>query len=164
VAASTPWLLIGRRSHHDSLRGTMASMAVDFSSADPHRVRVRYCETDRMGVAHHASYVAWFEEARSEWLRRLGRTYRQLEDEGFLLQIVDMGLHYRKSVDYDDELLIRMAVVERSKASITLAYEIRLQETDEVTTTGHTRLACVGPGGRPRRLPDMLQSGQRDRS
>ena len=55
-----------------------------------HRIRVRYCETDRMGLAHHGSYVAWLEEARTEWMRVCGRTYRQMEDDGELLVVVDM--------------------------------------------------------------------------
>lgn len=118
----------------------------------PHRLRVRYCETDRMGVAHHGSYVAWFEEARTEWLRRRGRTYRQMEDAGELLQVIAMTVDYRRPVGYDDELLVRVAVVERSKAAVTLAYEVARAD-GEVTTTGSTRLACVGRDGRLRRLP-----------
>ena len=73
----------------------------------PHRIRVRYCETDRMGVAHHGSYVAWFEEARTEWLRKRGKCYRQMEDEGDLLQIVEFEARYQRPLDFDDEILIR---------------------------------------------------------
>lgn len=122
----------------------------------PHQVRVRYCETDRMGVAHHGSYVAWFEEARTEWLRGRGRSYRQIEDEGLLLQIVDLSVRYLRPIDYDDEILIRVAVRERSKAAVTLEYQVTRAGTGELTTTGTTRLACVSRAGRPCRLPPEL--------
>ena len=61
-----------------------------------HRIRVRYCETDRMAVAHHGSYVDWFEEARTEWIRQRGRSYCEIEDAGDLLQVVEFICQYRK--------------------------------------------------------------------
>lgn len=130
-------------------------MAAGFEDP-PHRVRVRYCETDRMGVAHHGSYVAWFEEARTEWLRRRGRTYRSMEEQGELLQIVEFAAQYRRPVDYDDELLVRVRVAERGKAAVTLEYEVARADDGTVTATGSTRLACVGRDGRPRRLPPEI--------
>ncbi|MGE3174996.1 MAG: acyl-CoA thioesterase [Planctomycetota bacterium] len=120
----------------------------------PHRLRVRYCETDRMGVAHHGSYVAWFEEARTEWLRHKGCSYRELEDRGFLLQVVDFTVQYKKPVDYDDELLVRVRARERTNAAITLEYRVERADSGAVTAIGSTRLACVGRDGKVRRLPD----------
>jgi acyl-CoA thioester hydrolase len=122
----------------------------------PHRVRVRYCETDRMSVAHHGSYVAWFEEARTEWLRRRGRTYRQMEDDGELLQVVDFACRYHKPVDYDDVVAIRVRLGERGKVAVVLEYECRRESTGEVCATGSTRLACVGRDGKVRRLPPEI--------
>jgi hypothetical protein len=81
-----------------------------------HRLRVRYCETDRMGVAHHGSYVAWFEEARTEWLRVRGKTYRDMEDEGSLLQVVALQVEYRQSVTYDDAIEVAVRVTDRGPA------------------------------------------------
>ena len=131
-----------------------------FFEDPPHRVRVRYCETDRMGIAHHGSYVAWFEEARTEWLRRRGRSYRQLEDDGDLLQVVELTARYLRPVDYDDELLIHVRVAERGKAAVTLEYEVRRATSSPngaaVTATGTTKLACVGRDGRLRRLPKEI--------
>jgi len=124
----------------------------------PHRVRVRYCETDRMAVAHHGSYVAWFEEARTEWMRQRGRTYRQIEDDGDLLQVVDFQCRYHKPVDYDEVVAIRVRVEEAGRAAVTLAYEARRESDDEVCATGSTRLACVGRDGRLRRLPAELKA------
>ncbi|GAB4147057.1 MAG: thioesterase family protein [Planctomycetota bacterium] len=124
---------------------------------EPHRIRVRYCETDRMGVAHHGSYVAWFEEARTEWLRRRGKTYRAMEDEGNLLQIVELCARYRRSVTYDDVLLVSVNVKEKGRVWITLGYEVRDEATGEICCTGHTKLACVGRDGRVRPLPPEFE-------
>lgn len=121
-----------------------------------HRIRVRYCETDRMAIAHHGSYVAWFEEARTEWLRRRGKSYRQMEDEGNLLQIVEFVCRYHKPVDYDDVVAIRVRVAEAGKAAVLLEYEARRESDGEVCATGATRLACVGKDGKLRRLPPEL--------
>lgn len=122
----------------------------------PHPIRVRYCETDRMGVAHHGSYVAWFEEARTEWLRQRGKTYRQMEDEGNLLQVVEFVCRYHKPVTYDDVVAVAVRVKERSKVAVTLEYEVRIAESGEVCGSGSTRLACVGRDGKLRRLPTEI--------
>lgn len=121
-----------------------------------HRVRVRYCETDRMAVAHHGSYVAWFEEARTEWMRVRGKTYRQMEDEGNLLQVVEFVCHYHKPVDYDEIVAIAVRVAELAKVSVVLEYECRRERDGAVCATGRTRLACVGRDGKLRRLPVEL--------
>jgi acyl-CoA thioester hydrolase len=121
-----------------------------------HRVRVRYSETDRMGVAHHGSYVAWFEEARTEWMRRRGKTYRAMEDEGNLLQVVEFTCSYRRPVDYDDVVAIRLRVSERGKVAVVLEYEAVNETSGEVCATGATKLACVGADGKVRRLPAEL--------
>ena len=131
-------------------------MSERFLEDPPHRVRVRYCETDRMSVAHHGSYVAWFEEARTEWMRRRGKSYREMEDEGSLLQVVEFSVRYLQPVDYDDEILIGVVVSQRTKAAITLEYRVTHADTGELTTTASTRLACVSKDGRPRRLPAEL--------
>lgn len=120
-----------------------------------HRLRVRYCETDRMGVAHHGSYVLWFEEARTEWLRAHGASYRELEDAGTLMLVVAVEVRYLKSVTYDDEIVIRTEVGELRRASLRFDYEVRDHRGDLVAT-GSTTLACVGRDGRPRRLPAQL--------
>lgn len=121
-----------------------------------HRVRVRYCETDRMGVAHHGSYVAWFEEARTEWLRARGKTYRQMEDEGNLLQVVDLRVRYLQPITYDDVVLVTVRVAERGKVAIAMEYEVRREDDGTAVATGSTRLACVGRDGRLRRLPPEI--------
>jgi len=128
----------------------------------PHRVRVRYCETDRMAVAHHGSYVAWFEEARTEWMRQRGRTYREIEDAGDLLQVVEFLCRYHKPVDYDEVVAIRVRVESSGRAAVVLAYEARRESDGEVCATGSTKLACVGRDGKLRRLPKELLEPRSD--
>jgi acyl-CoA thioester hydrolase len=123
-----------------------------------HRVRVRYCETDRMAVAHHGSYVAWFEEARTEWMRARGKSYRQLEDEGNLLQVVEFVCRYHKTVDYDEVVAIAVRVAESGRVAIALEYECRRASDGAVCATGRTKLACVGRDGKLRRLPPELRA------
>lgn len=130
-----------------------ARMSDEGFDTPPHRIRVRYCETDRMGIAHHGSYVAWFEEARTEYLRSRGKTYRQMEDEGNLLQVVEMSIRYTKPIDYDDVALVFVRMKERANVAFTLEYRVQRESDGAVTATGETRLACVGRDGRLRRLP-----------
>lgn len=119
-----------------------------------HRLRVRYGETDQMGVAHHGSYVAWFEEARTEWLRARGKSYRDWERDGVLLQVVELTVRYLAPARYDDLLAITTFVAERRPASITLRYTVRRVEDDTLLAEGSTRLVSVGKhDGRVRRLP-----------
>ncbi|MFM1872056.1 MAG: hypothetical protein RL398_1478 [Planctomycetota bacterium] len=121
-----------------------------------HRVRVRYCETDRMAIAHHGSYVAWFEEARTEWMRAQGKTYRQIEDEGDLLQVVEFVCNYHKPVDYDDVVAIAVRVEELGKVAVVLGYRCVRERDGAVCATGRTKLACVGRDGKLRRLPALF--------
>jgi acyl-CoA thioester hydrolase len=129
------------------------------SGEDPvgrHRLRVRYAETDRMGVSHHSSTIVWFEEARTEWLRARGQSYRAMEEAGVFLQVVEVQVSYLAPSTYDDELEIATRVVERRPASITLGYEITRPADGTRIATGSTRLACVDREGRLRRLPAGL--------
>lgn len=109
-----------------------------------------------MAVAHHGSYVAWFEEARTEWMRHRGKTYRQIEDEGNLLQVVEFVCRYHKPVDYDDVVEIRVRIAETGRVAVNLEYEARRESDGAVCATGSTRLACVGRDGKLRRLPPEL--------
>ncbi|MEK7413504.1 MAG: thioesterase family protein, partial [Planctomycetota bacterium] len=79
--------------------------------ADIHRIRVRYAETDQMAVAHHSAYVAWFEEARIAWLRNHGHSYKQLEESGTIMPVVELTIRYRKAARFDDELALTTTAV-----------------------------------------------------
>ncbi len=117
-------------------------------------IRVRYVECDPMGVAHHASYLAWLEMARTELLRSSGISYADLEREGYLLVIAKLDVRYRESAAYDDELVIRCRVVGGSRVKIDHEYEVLKQ--GRVITAARTTLACVGRDGKVRTMPSWL--------
>ena len=119
-----------------------------------HTLRVRYAETDAGGVAHHSSYVAWIEEARTEWLRARGKSYRDVEAEGHFLMVTELRVKYLSPSRYDDELVIRVADAGRKRASMDLAYELTERHSGRPIATAFTRLACTDTDGRVRRLPE----------
>jgi acyl-CoA thioester hydrolase len=122
------------------------------------QIRVRYAETDRMGLLHHANYLVYFEQARTELLRGLGVTYRDLEDKGYLLVITKAGVRYKKPAHYDDLLTIRTTVVRASPVRLEHKYEVFRDK--ELIAEGSTTLACVGRDGKIRHMPDWLTDGK----
>ncbi len=119
-------------------------------------IRVRYAETDRMGLLHHANYFIYFEQARTELLRQRGVSYRDLEDTGFLLVVIDIGCKFKKPARYDDLLEIRTIVERVTHVKIIHRYEV--YHGRELLAVGHSTLACVDREGRPQALPDMLST------
>jgi acyl-CoA thioester hydrolase len=120
-------------------------------------IRVRYAETDQMGIAHHAEYLAWFEVGRTDLLRQTGTTYRELEAEGVRLPVIGASVRYFKPAYYDDLLEVRTEVTDVGGARIGFAYEVRRAGTDGPLATGATEHATVDATGRPRRMPDLLR-------
>jgi len=121
-------------------------------------VRVRYAETDRMGVAYHAHYFVWFEMARTEWMRATGCAYKDLEDrDGLFFPVIRAGARYHASARYDDwlEVVARLASVGRAR--IRFEYEIVRGEGRRLLASGFTEHASVGRDGRPRRLPEAVR-------
>ncbi|HXX38006.1 MAG TPA: thioesterase family protein [bacterium] len=119
-------------------------------------IRVRYAETDQMGVAHHASYLVWFEAARTELIRECGRSYADIEAGGWLLVVVEAHCRYRQPARYDEVLVIRTRVREVRAATLTFAYEVLRKGDGEVLADGHTVHAAVDRGGRARRIPEEI--------
>jgi acyl-CoA thioester hydrolase len=117
-------------------------------------IRVRYAETDRMGLLHHANYLVYFEQARTELLRAKGMTYRDLEDQGYLLVIAKVEVRYRSPARYDDLLTIRTTQVRTTTVQIEHKYEVYRSEL--LLAEGSSTLACVDREGRLQRLPDSL--------
>ncbi len=117
-------------------------------------IRVRYAETDRMGLLHHANYFVYFEQARTEMLRSRGVSYRDIEDSGHLLVIVEIGCKFRKPAYYDDLLTIRTTVARVTHVKIV--HEYRVLRGDELLAEGHSTLACVDREGKPQALPASL--------
>jgi acyl-CoA thioester hydrolase len=120
-------------------------------------IRVRYAETDQMGVAHHAEYFAWFEVGRTDLLRERGMTYRELETEGLRLPVIDARARYLRPVYYDDLLEIHTRLAELGGARVSFEYEVHRAGTAGPLATGATSHAAVDPDGRPRRLPERLR-------
>ena len=109
-----------------------------------------------MGYLWHGHYLVLFEEARTDWLRARGLSYRALEDAGTLLVVVETGVTYFKPGGYEDELVIRCTPVEATGARLRMEYEVLRQ--DQRLATGFTVLASVDRRGRPQRLPDALRA------
>ena len=105
-------------------------------------VRVRYGETDQMGVVYHGSYVPYFEIGRVEWLRNKGVSYKDMEQNGIALPIVSMHLNYKKPAKYDDLLTIHTKLKSYSGVKIEFDCEIR-NENEELLTTAHFILVFV---------------------
>jgi acyl-CoA thioester hydrolase len=121
-------------------------------------VRVRYAETDKMGVVYYANYFVWFEIGRTDLLRGAGGSYRDLERDGIGLPVIEAHCEYKQSARYDDELEVRTVGTLVSPVRVRFAYEI-VRPADAVTlATGHTVHAALDPAGRPCRLPDRLRT------
>lgn len=124
------------------------------------QVRVRYAETDRMGLLHHANYIVYFEMARTELLRQRGISYREIEDAGHFLVIVDLGCKFKRPAHYDDLLTIRTTVARVTHVKIVHQYQV--VRDGLLLAEGHSTLACVDRQGRPQALPEVLRSDQAD--
>lgn len=118
------------------------------------QIRVRYAETDRMGLLHHANYLVYFEQARTELLRTLGATYKDMEDQGFFLVVAKMDVKYRSPAHYDDVLTIRTTVTRTSPVRIEHNYEVSRGAT--LLAEAASTLACVDAEGKLRAMPGWL--------
>ncbi|MCS7168873.1 MAG: thioesterase family protein [Gemmatales bacterium] len=117
-------------------------------------IRVRYAETDRMGLLHHAQYLVYFEQGRTELLRQQGISYRDLEDAGYYLVVVEAKLKYRRPAYYDDLLSLRTILQRITPVRIEHRYE--LYRNNELLAEGETTLACVDRAGKLQPLPRIL--------
>jgi len=121
-------------------------------------VRVRYPETDRMGVVYHAHYLVWFEMGRTELMRELGCSYADLEDDrNLFFPVIDARVRYHVSARYDDLLTVGTRVESVRGASVRFAYEVTRAGESTALATGFTEHAAVGPNGRPVRLPEEIR-------
>jgi acyl-CoA thioester hydrolase len=118
------------------------------------RLRVRYAETDQMGIVYYANHFVWFEVGRTDLLRHVGWTYREMEHEGFSLPVVEAHCEYRQPARYDDELEIRTRGELLSAVRVRFDYEVVRAAT--VLAGGHTVHAALDAAGRPRRLPERI--------
>jgi len=117
------------------------------------RLRVRYADTDRMGVVYYANYLVWFEVARTEWLRDTGWSYRQMEDEGIRLPVIEAHCEYRQPARYDDEVEVRTCATLLTPVRLRFDYEVWRSGGASACAVGHTVHAALDATGRPCRLP-----------
>jgi acyl-CoA thioester hydrolase len=120
------------------------------------KVRVRYAETDQMGVVYHGNYAQYFEMGRVEWLRNLGLSYSFLEKNGIMLPVVSLTINYKKPARYDDLITVRTILKKQESVKIEFDYEI-YNGRGELLTTGNSVLVFVDmKTGRPVAPPDYV--------
>ena len=116
------------------------------------RLRVRFAETDQMGIAHHSSYVLWMEAARVEWLRERGVSYREMERSGVSLAVSSVSVQYRAAAYFDDEVEVEAKLVERKSRRFRYLYKITRVDDGALLATGETTHTPVERSGRAIRL------------
>jgi acyl-CoA thioester hydrolase len=123
--------------------------------ADEITIRVRYAECDRMGLLHHANYFVYFEQGRIELLRSQGLSYKDLEDQGYLLVLTHFDVRYRSPARYDDLVTLRTAV--EKVTAVRIDHQYTLKRDGTLLTEAKSTLACIDRDGRPQALPDFLR-------
>jgi acyl-CoA thioester hydrolase len=127
-----------------------------------HEIRVRYGETDKMGVVHHSVYALYFEEARTELMRACGIRYAGLEASGWLLPLIDLGMEFKRGPRYDDVVVLEAWLVEATRVRLKIRYRMFRKADGELLATGHTHHVSTDPDLRPRRLPPEVHAAFRE--
>ena len=125
--------------------------------------RVRYAETDRMGVVYHANYLVWCEIGRTDYIRELGTTYAAMEREGITLAVADAALRYHAPARYDDLIRVETTLADVRSRALTFQYLILNADSSERLVSASTTLVSLSPDGRlvplPKHLREQLESG-----
>jgi acyl-CoA thioester hydrolase len=119
-------------------------------------IRVRYAETDQMGVAYYANYLIWFEVGRSELCRERGFRYAELEALGYRLVVADVYCKYRNSARYDEVVIVRTWIKDINKRMVTFGYHILHKEKEGIIVEGETRHICTDLNGKTKSLPEKF--------
>jgi acyl-CoA thioester hydrolase len=125
-----------------------------------HRLRVRFADTDAMGIVHHAAYLPYLEEARVEYLRAIGHPYLEVRAEGFDFAVLEATLSYLAPLRFDDVVDVHLLVAASTRATFQIAYLLTVE--GRASATAVTVHGCITPDGRPTRLPQWLQSAVGD--
>ena len=120
-------------------------------------LRVRYAETDKMGVVYYANYLVWFEVARADLLRSLGWSYREMEADGILLPVIEAHCQYLRPARYDDEIEVKTEGRMLSPVRMEFQYQVVRKDDQTIAAAGKTVHASVDPSGRPCRLPNRVR-------
>ena len=118
-------------------------------------MRVRFFETDLMGIVHHAAYFTYVEAGRVEYLRRRGADYRALTERGFHMPVIEAHLEYKRTSRFDDELVVETRLGATTR--VTVRFDYRVLRAGELVVQGHTLLACVDDDHKPRRIPEDVE-------
>ena len=122
------------------------------------RVRVRYAETDQMGIVYHANYLVWMEVGRVEYCRASGFRYRDLEREGILLAVVEANCRYVSPALYDDEVIIRTAIEQATRRFVQFSYQLSSAEDGRLLAEGFTKHVFCGRDKKATRLPQQFHA------
>ncbi|MGQ9628397.1 MAG: acyl-CoA thioesterase [Anaerolineae bacterium] len=124
-------------------------------------LRVRYAETDAMGIVHHSNYLIWFEAGRSDYLFQQGHSYAEIEEEGFHLPVAEAYVRFMRPALYGDLVVIRTWVEELGSRKVTFGYEAVRQSTNEILANGYTKHICTNSDGQiviiPQKMRDLLR-------
>ncbi|MDO9137604.1 MAG: thioesterase family protein [Lutibacter sp.] len=130
--------------------------------SDKIQFRVRYGETDQMGFVYYGNYAQYFEMGRTEWLRKLGITYKKMEADGVMLPVMNLNINYLKPAKYDDLLTLKTILNKLPSAKIEFSYEV-YNEENELLTTANTTLVFVNMAtNKPTRAPEYVLKKLRD--
>ena len=121
-------------------------------------VRVRFGETDLMGIVHHAAYLSYFEAGRVEYMHRRGVEYLDWAKQGLHLPVVEARVRYRKTARFDERLIVETILAELTRVTVRFDYRILREKSSELVAEGHTLLACVDDTHVPRRIPDTVKT------
>jgi len=116
------------------------------------QLRVRYSETDRMGIVYHGAYVSWFEVGRTEYCRAAGFPYRRMEDSGLLILVTRVDCAYRRPARYDDRVVVKTRLTDLATRGLAFAYEVA-EEGGRRLADGSTRHVFADSSGKPTRAP-----------
>jgi acyl-CoA thioester hydrolase len=126
-----------------------------------HRIRVRFVETDAMGIVHHSNYLAYFEETRVAYLRAIGHPFTEWREAGLESPVLESFVQYRPPLQFDDEMSVHLRLADVTRATFQMAYLITVDDDAGVArprATGVTVHGCVTTSGRPTRLPEWLRA------
>jgi len=137
--------------HHESDRQAKGETMKENTT----EIRVRYAETDAMGVAYHGNYLGWFGVGRTELFEELGYPYAQLEDDGIILPVAECHVRYRVPAKYDDCLLIHSSCTELRGVSMVLSYRVENKKTGVLLAEGWTKHAIVDKNMKPVKIRDV---------
>ncbi len=119
-----------------------------------HQLRVRFAETDAMGIVHHSRYLPMLEEARVAYLRHIGHPYSEIRESGIEMAVLEAFMQYRRPLSFDDVVDVHVRMADVGRVAFQMTYLLTVE--DEIRATGVTAHGCITPDGRATRMPAWL--------